>query len=62
VFSGVFTFLVIWAVHGLIYRWRTRLTDEQIERVIERVALPPHEALQRCLRVLCDARLGAGRP
>lgn len=37
-FSGVFTFLIIWIVHGLIYRWpRTRLTDEQIERPIERI-------------------------
>jgi hypothetical protein len=41
-------------VHGLIYRWRTRLTDAQVEQVIERVALPPHEALQRLF-----ARLGA---
>ena len=37
-FSGVFTFLIVWAVHGLIYRWpRTRMTDEQIERPIERI-------------------------
>ena len=37
-FSGVFTFLIIWAVHGFIYRWpATRLTDEQIERLIERL-------------------------
>jgi membrane-associated PAP2 superfamily phosphatase len=44
VFAGVFTFLIIWIVHGLIYRWpRTRLTDEGIERAIERVALPPHD-------------------
>jgi membrane-associated PAP2 superfamily phosphatase len=38
VFSGVLTFLIVWAVHGLIYRWRTRLTDEQVERAIERIA------------------------
>src|SRR4029077_5633721 len=32
-FSGVFTFLIIWTVHGFIYRWpATRLTDEQVER------------------------------
>lgn len=36
-FSGVFTFLVIWVVHGLIYRWRTRLTDEQVDGWIERI-------------------------
>jgi lipid A 4'-phosphatase len=33
VFSGVFMYLVVWAVHGFIYRWRaTRLGDEAIER------------------------------
>jgi lipid A 4'-phosphatase len=41
VFAGVFTFLIIWIVHGLIYRWpRTRLTDEAIEGALERLALP----------------------
>ena len=40
VFAGVFTFLIIWVVHGLIYRWpRTRLSDEAIERALERIAL-----------------------
>ncbi len=43
VFAGVFTFLIVWLAHGLIYRWRTRLSDERIERAIERVALPPHD-------------------
>jgi lipid A 4'-phosphatase len=37
VFAGVFTFLIIWIVHGLIYRWpRTRLSDEAVERTLER--------------------------
>lgn len=41
VFSGVFTFLIVWIVHGLIYRWpRTRLTDRGVERAIERAMLP----------------------
>jgi lipid A 4'-phosphatase len=41
VFAGVFTFLIIWIAHGLIYCWpRTRLTDEAIERAIERIAMP----------------------
>jgi hypothetical protein len=43
----------------LIYRWRTRLSDEQIEHAIERVALPPHEALLRLFARLC-AMLGLG--
>jgi hypothetical protein len=45
----------------LLYRWRaTRITDEQVERAIERVALPGYEALERIfLRV--RTRLGRGR-
>jgi membrane-associated PAP2 superfamily phosphatase len=46
VFAGVFTFLIIWIVHGLIYRWpRTRLSDAAIERGIERMAMPGHDLL-----------------
>lgn len=45
VFSGVLVFLLIWVVHGLIYRWRTRLTDTQVERAIERIALPFRDTL-----------------
>jgi membrane-associated PAP2 superfamily phosphatase len=37
IFAGVFTFLIIWVVYGLIYRWpRTRLSDEAIEHGLER--------------------------
>jgi lipid A 4'-phosphatase len=37
VFAGIFTFLLIWIFYGLIYRWRlTRLSDETIERPLER--------------------------
>jgi lipid A 4'-phosphatase len=40
VFSGVFTFLVIWLTHGWLYRWpRTRITDEAVERAVERLAM-----------------------
>ena len=46
VFAGIFTFLIIWIVHGLIYRWpRTRLTDTGIERAIERIAMPGYRAI-----------------
>ena len=46
IFAGVFTFLIIWLMHGLIYRWpRTRLTDEDTERAIERAAMPGHRFL-----------------
>ena len=58
VFSGVFTFLIIWILHGLIYRWRTRLTDEQVERAIERLALPGYEALERLVARIRGTRAG----
>ena len=38
VFAGVFSFLVIWLVHGLLYRWRlTRTTDAALEGTLERM-------------------------
>lgn len=41
IFAGVFTFLIIWLCYALIYRWpRTRLEDEDVERALERLALP----------------------
>lgn len=46
VFAGVFTFLIIWIVHGLIYRWpRTRLSDGAIEAAIERIAMPGYRLI-----------------
>ena len=48
IFAGVFTFLIIWLMHGLVYRWpRTRLTEEDTERAIERAAMPGHNFLVR---------------
>ena len=40
VFAGVFTFLLVWLVHGLLYRWRrTSITDQDVERAIERMSI-----------------------
>ena len=59
VFSGVFTFIVIWLVHGLIYRWpATRLTDEQVEHAIERLVLPIYEPVERWFSRLRGRRAG----
>jgi lipid A 4'-phosphatase len=53
VFAGVFMFLVIWVIHGLIYRWRsTRLTDAIVERPLERAGQAVHEACAAMLRGL----------
>ena len=50
VFAGVFTFLIIWLGHALIYRWpRTRFTDATVETAIERIAMPGYLALRSLL-------------
>jgi membrane-associated PAP2 superfamily phosphatase len=48
VFAGVAVFLVIWLMHGLLYRWRaTRLTDAAVEERLERLAAPGYDAVMR---------------
>jgi len=50
-FSGLFTFLTIWLMHGLIYRWpATRISDRTVERALERLVLPLQVAALRRLR------------
>lgn len=50
-FSGVFTYLIVWFVYSWIYRWpRTRFSDKAVERLIERIALPPHNAVNAMFR------------
>ena len=45
-FAGVLMFLVVWLVHGAIYRWRaTRLTDEAVEHAIEGITMPVYRAI-----------------
>jgi lipid A 4'-phosphatase len=49
-FSGVVVFLIIWTVHGFLYRWRaTRVTDEMVEGAIARITLPLYRALGRLI-------------
>jgi lipid A 4'-phosphatase len=58
VFAGVLMFLLAWALHGLIYRWRpTRLTDKAVERPLAW----PAEALKRAFAALAR-RLGGNAP
>ena len=35
IFAGVLVFLVVWIMHGLLYRWRTRPSDDTLERALE---------------------------
>jgi lipid A 4'-phosphatase len=58
VFAGVFMYLLIWAMHGLIYRWpMTRLDEESIDRLLTQCG----EALRDMLAKL-GARFSAKRP
>ncbi|MBV9559914.1 MAG: phosphatase PAP2 family protein [Bradyrhizobium sp.] len=46
--AGLVTFLVIWLVHGLIYRWaRTRWSDGAVDAVMTRLAWPLYRARKR---------------
>lgn len=46
IFAGVFTFLIIWITYAVIYRWRrSRFSDEDVERALERVALPGYDLI-----------------
>jgi lipid A 4'-phosphatase len=48
--AGLVTFLVIWLVHGYIYRWpSSRLTDEAVDAALTRLAWPGYRLRQRWL-------------
>jgi membrane-associated PAP2 superfamily phosphatase len=45
--AGLVTFLVIWLAYAYIYRWSsTRLTDEQIDTALTRLAWPGYRMIQ----------------
>lgn len=46
--AGLVTFLVIWLVHGFLYRWsRTRLSDAAIDAALTRVFWPAYRLRTR---------------
>ena len=48
--AGLVTFLVIWLLHGYIYRWpSTRLSDKGIDAALTKLAWPGYRAFQRLL-------------
>lgn len=50
VVAGLVTFLLVWLVHGLIYRWpSTRTTDERVEARLTRLALPGYIRMRKLL-------------
>ena len=51
IFAGVFTFLIVWIAYALIYRWpRTRFSDEDVERALERMAMPGYDLIAGLVR------------
>jgi membrane-associated PAP2 superfamily phosphatase len=55
VFAGIFMYLVLWTLHGLIFRWRaTRLDDGTIERALARPG-------EKILKALSSLSRRAGR-
>jgi lipid A 4'-phosphatase len=55
VFSGVFTYLVIWTAYGAIYRWRpTRMTDDAIERPLIQAGLAIRGAVSALARRIAE--------
>jgi lipid A 4'-phosphatase len=63
VFSGVFTYLLIWLVHGLIYRWRpTRFSDDAAERKIEYFVLPPYNTVNAMCSAASARLFRRGKP
>ena len=55
VFAGVFTFLLIWLVHGMIFRWPAKwLTDDTVERLLVKAG----EALRAILAAMLPRRSG----
>jgi membrane-associated phospholipid phosphatase len=49
IFAGVFTFLIVWVMYALIYRWKrtalTGFTDGEIEGALERFGLKCRDGL-----------------
>jgi lipid A 4'-phosphatase len=53
VFAGILMFLLIWIVHGLLFRWpATRLTDEALARPLARAGEAIRSGLSTLLRRL----------
>jgi lipid A 4'-phosphatase len=62
VFAGVFSFLVIWLVHGVLYRWRrTRISDAAIDGWLDRIASFQQDMLMRIRSAWRDPRSGKER-
>ncbi len=60
VFAGVLMFLLIWIMHGLLFRWPpTQLSDAALERPLVRAGEAMRNALSAVLRRFCGQ---SGKP
>jgi lipid A 4'-phosphatase len=50
VFAAVFTWLIVWAVHSALFRWRWRPRNETIEQPLERAGAATWRALAAAWR------------
>jgi len=51
IFAGIFTFLIIWLMYALMYRWpRTRLDDAAVEKALARFSTYCRTAIDRLLQ------------
>lgn len=63
VFAGVLTFLVIWLLHGFLYRWhRARVTDSALEEAIGGLGLWLRQRLGRPKKAEPDRAPGSEEP
>jgi hypothetical protein len=46
----VLAYVTIWIVHGLMFRWRTRLTDAGIDAALSTALLAPGRWLRRIVK------------
>lgn len=61
-FSGVITFLVIWATHGLLYRWpATRASEADIDEAIKHLAVAVRTPLMTLTGRVIDVGHRIGR-
>ncbi|MGV3634193.1 MAG: phosphatase PAP2 family protein [Pseudorhodoplanes sp.] len=59
IFAGVISALIVWALHGLIYRWpATRVSEEGMRALLERT---PRRVLDNSVALLRTARRAAFR-
>ncbi|ARQ01851.1 phosphatase PAP2 family protein [Pseudorhodoplanes sinuspersici] len=59
IFAGVFTALVVWAAHGLIYRWPTRVDEQEASRRIDVFAARLRARIVSPIYGVLARRLGA---